>query len=138
VQSIHKKNIYRKAGFTLVEVVVALALLGILVVMATGLLVPLSVTNQSNDESRAAAIARSYIEVLKARWQVRSNFITSPYNIPTIGTSGDIKTPTDWTITINSSTWKAEDTLRTVVLTVTPKASNSKPVVLEVLISRPS
>ena len=139
VQFIHSKFSNREDGFTIIEVIVALALLGILVIMASGLLIPLSVTNQSNTEGRAAGIARSYIEILKSRWQIKGNYITAPYGVPTVGeVVGDIKIPTDWTLTVNSNTWKADDTIRTVTVTVTPDTKNSNPVVLEALITRPS
>jgi prepilin-type N-terminal cleavage/methylation domain-containing protein len=131
-----------KKGFTIVEVIVAMALLGVLVIIASGLLIPLKITNQSNAEGRAANLARSYIEILKSRWQVQTNYSNSPYNVPVVSstiTSADIKLPIGWTFTVNSADWTSSDTLRTVKITVKPDANDSvSDVVLETIINRPT
>jgi prepilin-type N-terminal cleavage/methylation domain-containing protein len=137
-----KKDTRFKQGFTLIEVIVAMALLGILVIMASGLLIPLKVTNQTSVEGRASSIARSYIEILKSRWLARTDYINSPYNVPLasdINTSADIKLPSGWTLTVNSADWTSNDTLRIVTVTVKPDASDTKSnVIIETMINRPS
>ena len=138
----NKKSVHFNQGFTLVEVIVAMALLGILVIMASGLLIPLKITNQTSVEERAAGIARSYIEILKSRWQVRTDYINLPYNVPNASDtdmSADIKLPTGWTLTVNDGIWTSNDTLRTVTVTIKPDASDSKSdVIIETMINRPS
>jgi prepilin-type N-terminal cleavage/methylation domain-containing protein len=137
-----KKNTQTKQGFTLVEVLVAMALLGILVIMASGLLIPLRITTQTSAEGRAASIARSYIEILKSRWLARTDYINSPYNVPSVSdtsTSADIKLPSGWILTVNSADWTSNDTLRTVTVTVKPDANDVKSnVIIETMINRPS
>ena len=110
--------------------------------MASGLLIPLKITNQTSVEERAAGIARSYIEILKSRWQVRTDYINLPYNVPNASDtdmSADIKLPTGWTLTVNDGIWTSNDTLRTVTVTIKPDASDSKSdVIIETMINRPS
>jgi prepilin-type N-terminal cleavage/methylation domain-containing protein len=121
------------SGFTLIEILVALALLGILGVVASGFLLPLRINRDSAQESQALTYARSYVEILKSRWLDKNTFenkdaagaILSPvtYGAPVVGTTGtaDIKFPSsDWKLETNKSTWASGDSIRTVEVTVTP------------------
>jgi prepilin-type N-terminal cleavage/methylation domain-containing protein len=161
---INKKQ--HKAGLTLIEVLISIALLGAVVLLAQGFIIPLQVTKRSNTESSALNIAKSYIELIKVNW-LRSdlygvsvatvNADTTFKYFPKWGSTGtvDIKVPVGWTIgavatstngtSASNTAFNAvklvtlKDTLRLVTVTVTPPIdSGSKPVVLTTLIARPS
>ncbi len=162
--AINKKQ--RNAGLTIIEVLISIALLGAVVLLAQGFIIPLQVTKKSNTESSALNIAKSYIELIKVNW-LRSdlygsdvatvNADTTFKYFPKWGSTGtvDVKVPVGWTVgaaaTSANGTSAAnaafnvgklvtlKDTLRLVTVTVTPPTdSGSKPVVLTTLISRPS
>jgi prepilin-type N-terminal cleavage/methylation domain-containing protein len=135
-------------GFTLIEILVALALLGILGVVASGFLLPLRINRDSSQESQALTYARSYVEVLKARWLDRNTFenknasgvalVPITYGVPVVGTTGaiDIKIPSnEWKIETNSTTWAPGDNLRTVEVKVT--TPNSKIYKVITMVTRP-
>ncbi len=161
--AINKKH---KSGLTLIEVLISIALLGAVVLLAQGFIIPLQVTKKSNTESSALNIAKSYMELIKVNW-LRSdlyglnvatvNADTTFKYFPKWGSAGtvDVKVPTGWTImavatSANSTSTSntafnaaklvtLKDTLRLVTVTVTPSTdSSSKPVVLTTLIARPS
>lgn len=157
-----------KAGFTLVELLISLAILGIVVVLSLGLVIPLKLTRTSNLESQGLNFAKSYLELVKVLWlqpnkygpgvtAVNTDFsATTPAYWPKVnGTGYDIQLPTGWTILAaataannpsasatnfaSASLITLSDTLRLVKVTVTPPTnSGGKPVVLTTLIVRPS
>ena len=138
----------RTTGFTLIEILVALVLLGVLGVVASGFLLPLRINRDSSQESQALTYARSYVEVLKARWLDRNTFenkdasgvvlVPITYGAPIVGTTGkvDIKIPSnDWKIETNSALWAPGDNLRTVEVKIT--TPNSKTYKVITMVTRP-
>jgi prepilin-type N-terminal cleavage/methylation domain-containing protein len=134
-----------RAGFTLIEVLVSLLLFGVLIVIASGLLLPLNLVKTTSTESRAVSFGRSYIEIVKSRWQISAAFTntgqSSDYGLPTASDTGspDIKLPTGWTLETNSATWSTSETIRTLTVTVKPSSTDTKTwVPLSVVITKPS
>ena len=116
------RKFHNRAAFTLIEVLVALLLLSAVVFIATGFIIPLQVTRQSATESSALNYARSYIELLKARWAIEGAYSTPTTNLPTATTVGtpDLLLPSGWSLETNSSAWTAGENRRTVTITVKP------------------
>jgi prepilin-type N-terminal cleavage/methylation domain-containing protein len=142
------KSTHKSKGFTLIEMMVALGLLGILGVVAGGFLLPMRMTNRTNNQSSGLTYARSYLEMVKNRWLELPTFKAAtppvvrvvPSTTPAVY---DMEIPTGWTVTLtcklasNSSTACDEaDQLRAVTVTVT--MPNQPDVKLSTLISRPS
>jgi prepilin-type N-terminal cleavage/methylation domain-containing protein len=138
----------RTNGFTLIEILVSLALLGILGVVASGFLLPLRINRDSSQESQALTYARSYVEVLKSRWLDQKTFenknssgialVPITYGAPTVGITGtvDIKLPSNtWKLETNSASWAPGDNLRTVEVTIT--TPNSKTYKVITMVTRP-
>lgn len=121
---------------------VSLSLFGLLIIIASGFLVPLKLTRQSGTESQGTNLARAYIEIVKARWQTQAAYTQTGYSLPIAsGTDpkADIKLPTGWTLEVNSTSWAVTDTIRTVTVTVKPVASTAKEyIVLSARINKPS
>jgi prepilin-type N-terminal cleavage/methylation domain-containing protein len=156
----------KESGLTLIEVLVSLALLGVIVFIMQGFVIPIKVTKQSSTESNALNFAKSYIELVKVNWLQSSLYGPSLSTVnadtaftywPEWGTIGSpaIKLPANWTITATATSANTtsasntkfttaklislQDTLRLVTVTVTPPTDfGSKPVVLTTLIARPS
>ncbi len=157
----------RKAGFTLVELLISLAVLTVVIFLSLGLIIPLRVTRASNLESQALNYAKSYTELVKIFWAqsnkygpniatVNTDFAgANPLYWPRIGSGNDIELATGWTLLAtvasanNSTALNAKftsptlttlaDTLRLLTVTVTPPAnSGGKPIELTTLITRPS
>jgi prepilin-type N-terminal cleavage/methylation domain-containing protein len=156
----------KESGLTLIEVLVSLALLGVIVFIMQGFVIPIKVTKQSSIESNALNFAKSYIELVKVNWLQSSLYGPSLATVnadttftywPEWGTTGSpaLKLPTNWTITATATSANTtsasnakfttaklislQDTLRLVTVTVTPPTDfGSKPVVLTTLIARPS
>jgi type II secretory pathway pseudopilin PulG len=134
-------------GLTLVEILVALLLLSTVALVAGGFVLPLRLSADSQRETQAVTLARSYLELVKVRWLNSGNFGSSPsWGLPTVSstaTNVDIELPANWTLTVASgfgttpTPWTTTDTLRTIVVTVRPAGNASKPVVLSTLIARP-
>jgi prepilin-type N-terminal cleavage/methylation domain-containing protein len=61
-------NASKSTGFSLIEMLVSLVLVGTLVLIASGFLLPLQLTRTSARESNALSYARSYLELLRASW----------------------------------------------------------------------
>jgi prepilin-type N-terminal cleavage/methylation domain-containing protein len=163
-RAINKKQFQK--GLTVIEVLVAIALLGAVVLLAQGFVIPLQLTQRSSLESSSLNYAKSYIELIKVNWLQASLYGLDVATVnadstfkywPKWGTTGtvDIKLPTGWTIaavatsantsSVNDAKFNAvalktlKDTLRLVTVTVTPPtASGAKPIVLTTLIARPS
>jgi Tfp pilus assembly protein PilV len=144
---------------TIIEVLVSLVLLGSVVFVVQGFLIPLQVTRASSLEIQGLSYARSYVELTKARWLVNASYGTTTANAvwPTWGSSGtvDLQVGTGWTVTrtiavIPTATTadtrfqvaalaSLADTLRQVTVTVTPPTgSGGKPITLTTLIGRPN
>lgn len=149
-------------GLTIVEVLVALVLLGVVILISAGLIIPLRVTRDSNIETQALSLARSYIELVRQRWLDPAEYEQSPSNNtvdpkwPTAGTatSNDLVLPNGWTLTTEAtiriganrySDGDAEfasstnlrrfrDTIRNVKITITPN-NGAKSVTLETVIT---
>ena len=110
---------------------VALALLGVIGLIAGGFLLPLRLSRTSNVETQGLSLARSYLELVKNRWQVLEAYCKVSDDL-----MGAITKPQGWTISTNKAAWKQADELRTVTVTVTP--ANSPTVQLATKIIRPS
>jgi prepilin-type N-terminal cleavage/methylation domain-containing protein len=151
----HVSNLkHRKtSGLTIIEVLVSLILLGVLVLIASGLVIPLRLTRDSGIETQALTYGRSYMELVKSLWLEPSKY--NAITLPVIsGSSASIKIPSGWTVTptVNRFTSPTtelpqfgntavesmrayKDTLREVVVTVTPP--NGKAITLRTIIARP-
>jgi prepilin-type N-terminal cleavage/methylation domain-containing protein len=138
----------KSTGFTLVEMMVALGLLGVLGVVAGGFLLPMRMTSRTSNQSSGLTYARSYLEMVKNRWLELPTFKSAtapmvrvaPSTTPTVY---DIEIPSGWTATLtcrlssNTATACDEgDQLRAVTVTLT--IPNQADVKLSTLISRPS
>lgn len=111
------------AGFTLIEMIVSLVLVGILGVIATGFLTPLQINRRTAQEGQATNHARSYLELVKGRWLNTSTFATG--SLPKVcaktstDTDCDLKMDTGWNVGVDATlvaSWAATDTLRTVTV----------------------
>jgi prepilin-type N-terminal cleavage/methylation domain-containing protein len=156
----NKKLFITSQGLTIVEVIVAIALLAVVVLISAGFVVPLQVTRSSSIETQALAYGRSYLELVREQWLESAKYESSPADAtpnpvwPRLtGGTVDLKIPIDWSITpsvqIISSPTSANvafnaigltayrDTLRKVTVTVTP-SNDGKPISLTTIIARPS
>jgi prepilin-type N-terminal cleavage/methylation domain-containing protein len=113
----------KQAGFTLIEMMVALALVGILGIVASGFLTPFQINRHSSQESQATNYARSYLELVKGRWLNSASFKSG--SLPKTCASGstdtdcDFKLSTGWSLGISAAdvtAWKDTDTLRLVTV----------------------
>jgi prepilin-type N-terminal cleavage/methylation domain-containing protein len=136
----------RRAGFTLIEILVSLVLVGVLILITSSLILPLRITRASSVETQAVAFAQSYIELVKSRWQVATAFEaganTTGDLLPVVDstTTADIRIPDGWVFEVDKSGWTATDTIRTLKITVKPKDTTSTTgwVILTTKITRPS
>ena len=63
-------------GFSLVEVIVAIAVLGVILVAVGGLMTGnLSLRRSSNQATEAVQLATSYLESVKRSWSVLDNYV---------------------------------------------------------------
>jgi prepilin-type N-terminal cleavage/methylation domain-containing protein len=138
----------KNSGFTIIEVLVSLVLVGGLVLILSTLVLPLQINRSTNIETQGIAFARSYLEIIKSRWQVRSGttgFLSGATSLPTwsdsLGTA-DVKVPTGWKIEVDTTSWSSSSTLRTVTVVVKPAntdpGSPEKWIKLETKIIAPS
>ncbi len=100
------KSFDSKSGLTVVEVLVAVGLLGVVALITLGLIIPLRVTRDSNVETQALAYGRSYLELVRESWLEPSNYEASPSNATinpvwpsTTGGTPDLTLPSGWIIT---------------------------------------
>lgn len=64
------------AGFSLVEVIVAIAVLGVILVAVGGLMTGnLTLRRSSNQATEAIQISTSYLEAIKRHWSVLDNWV---------------------------------------------------------------
>jgi prepilin-type N-terminal cleavage/methylation domain-containing protein len=135
----------RQKGFTLVEMMVALVLVGILGLIGSGFLLPMQMNRQSNSQAQALSYARSYLEILKGRWLDVSLY--KKKTLPTWKEKGastpataDIEVPVDWEISVpeaaSTTAWADGNNIRTV--TVVVKIPNQPDFKLSSQITRPS
>jgi prepilin-type N-terminal cleavage/methylation domain-containing protein len=157
--------ITKDAGFSIVEVLVSLVLLGVLVLVTTGFLTPLRLTRNSALQSSALSYARSYMELAKSKWQsdasafqanqladggsdgtpdgillkypagMTSSNIAVTSTVPANGTIMVRQCPNPSSI-INCVT-VAKTSLRRIRITVTPP-DNLAPIILETMVVSPS
>jgi prepilin-type N-terminal cleavage/methylation domain-containing protein len=128
----------KTSGLTLIEMLVAITLLGFVGVALTGFLTPFKISQDSSQESVATAYGRTYIETLKAKWTDKAVFdaktmLTKSTDDPKPA-SPEIELSDGWDVSVNSGDWTTTGTLRTVKVTVT--APNSKTFLLSTQISR--
>ena len=65
------------AGFSLVEVIIAIAILGVILVAVGGLMTGnLTLRRSSNQATEAIQISTSYLEAIKRHWSVLDNWVT--------------------------------------------------------------
>jgi prepilin-type N-terminal cleavage/methylation domain-containing protein len=127
-----------KQGLTIVEVLVALVLLGVLGLISLGIVLPLRLNRDAGLSSQATGFARSYLELVKSRWlDLPSYNAFSLPNVCTVTASNcDLVISTGWTVgVINNSTWTATDNLRPV--TVQVKQPDGGVLQLSTLVARP-
>jgi prepilin-type N-terminal cleavage/methylation domain-containing protein len=135
-----RKNQY---GFTLIEMMVALVLVGVLGVIGSGFLLPLQMNRQSNSQSQALSYARSYLEIVKGRWldaTAYKNKILPTWKVQGTTGSADIEVPKDWEISVpeaaDATAWEDSKNIRTV--TVQIKIPKQASFTLSSQITRPS
>jgi prepilin-type N-terminal cleavage/methylation domain-containing protein len=135
---------YQK-GFTLIEMMVALVLVGLLGLIGGGFLLPMKMSRDANAQSQALSYARSYLEMIKGRW-LDVNLYKNK-TLPTVKIQGastpataDIEVPTGWTISVveasNAAAWADTNNIRTV--TVKVSSPNQPDFTLSSQITRPS
>ena len=134
-----------KSGFTLIEILISLVLVGLLILITSSLILPLRLTRSSNIETQAVAFGQSYIELIKSRWQVQSNFIAGEALLPKASSSPspapEILLPAGWTLVVDgASSWTTNDTIRIVKVIVKPIGTTkiSEWIVITTKITRPS
>jgi prepilin-type N-terminal cleavage/methylation domain-containing protein len=130
----------RQAGFSLIEVLVAIGLVGILGVIAGGFILPLRLTRTSANESQSLTLARSYLELTKNRWLTKKDYENQ--TMPTTNAGNDVKLPVGWTLTtvckeatLNTACSITDD-FRTLKVTLTPP--NGPALALTTQIAKPS
>jgi prepilin-type N-terminal cleavage/methylation domain-containing protein len=129
-----------KQGLTLVEVLVALVLLGVLGLISLGIVLPLRLNRDANLDTQATGLARSYLELVKTRWLDLPTFnaLTLPNVCTTAAPTCDLVINTGWTVEVPATVvtgWAATDNLRTVTVLVRQPGGNV--VELSTLVARP-
>ena len=128
-----------KNGFTLIEVLVSLALFGIVLLVTTGLILPLNLTRASSAETSAIAVGQSYLELLKSKWSDDTNY--TAMTLPTVCNAPatcDLKILTGWSLGVKSSiqsVWAATDLLRNIVIEV--QTADGKKISFSTLVAKP-
>jgi prepilin-type N-terminal cleavage/methylation domain-containing protein len=135
---VHKEN-----GFTLIEMLVSLVLLGVVLLVTSGLVLPLQLTRTASNETTGAAVAQSYLELVKNKWLNENSYTNMVLpvtclksDITTVGC--DIRVDSGWTLNIKptvSSAWTSVQTLRSVVVEVT--MPDGKIIPFSTLVARP-
>ena len=124
-------------GFTIVEILVALMLLGVLGMVALGMVLPLRVNRDTNLETRATAYARSYLELVKGRWLTSTVYEAG--TLPTTCTIGtcDLLLEARWDVKVAtpSPAWTVTDQLRKIDVIVTN--SDNKALTFSTLVAKP-
>ena len=70
-------NFGRSAGFSLIEVVVAIAVLGVILVAVAGLMTGnLGLRRTSTQSTEAVQLGASYLESVKRSWSVLDNYVS--------------------------------------------------------------
>jgi prepilin-type N-terminal cleavage/methylation domain-containing protein len=131
-----------KSGFTIVELLVALLLLGALITVAGGFVLPLRLTRDSGAESKATAVAQSYLELLKGRWLAPADYAAQTLPVVCLNSSTatncDLKIQDDWTLGIDATTkaaWTATEALRPVVVEIV--STGGRKITFRTLVARP-
>jgi prepilin-type N-terminal cleavage/methylation domain-containing protein len=133
-------------GFTLIEMMVALVLVGVLGLIGGGFLLPMKMSRDANAQSQALSYARSYLEIIKGRW-LDANVYKSK-TLPTWKEKGattpltaDVEVPVGWAIVVPeaasaSTAWADANNIRTVTVKIT--SPNQPDFTLSSEITRPS
>jgi Tfp pilus assembly protein PilV len=118
-------------GLSLVEVLVSLLLLGGVIILSLGIVIPLRVTKTSAVETQALSLARSYIELVRTRWSDENFYAGSDAasddgkattlvrgRWPKAATASpyDLKLPTGWTLERSAVTQSTVSTANTTKL----------------------
>lgn len=74
MKHLRSKSRQGKAGFTLVEVLVAIVIIGITLSMFAYLVNSLRISSNARNETSAAVFARNYFDTLRSLWQVESRY----------------------------------------------------------------
>jgi prepilin-type N-terminal cleavage/methylation domain-containing protein len=132
-------------GLTLIEMMVALVLVGVLGLISGGFLLPMKMNRDSNAQAQALSYARSYLEMIKGRWLDVNTYKSK--TLPTWKVKGattpataDLELPTGWAINIpessNATAWADANNIRTVTVEIT--IPNQADFTLSSQITRPS
>ncbi len=131
-----------KSGFTIVELLVALVLLGALITVAGGFVLPLRLTRDSGSESKATAVAQSYLELLKGKWLTDADYTAQTLPVvcqnSSAATNCDLKIQDDWTLGINATTkaaWTTTEALRPVIVEIV--LPGNRTITFRTLVARP-
>jgi prepilin-type N-terminal cleavage/methylation domain-containing protein len=124
-----------KKGFSLVEVLVALMLIGVATLMLSFFSGGFTLSRQAQEDTQAQVLARSYFDTLRSYWSVYQNYTsyTSGNPLP----ANLISVPSGYTTTTTASAIAGRNnSSRTVTLTIsTPK---NKTLVFTTQITAPS
>jgi prepilin-type N-terminal cleavage/methylation domain-containing protein len=132
-------------GLTLIEMMVALVLVGVLGLISGGFLLPMKMNRDSNAQSQALSYARSYLEMIKGRWLDASVYKSK--TLPTwkvkgatIPATADLEVPTGWAISVpeaaSTTAWADVNNIRVVTVKIT--IPNQADFTLSSQITRPS
>jgi prepilin-type N-terminal cleavage/methylation domain-containing protein len=135
----------RQEGLTLIEMMVALILVGVLGLISSGFLLPMKMSRDANTQSQALSYARSYLEMVKGRWldvTVYKNKTLPTWKVQgaTTPVTADVEVPLGWSISVpeasSASAWADANNIRTV--TVKISIPNQADFTLSSQITRPS
>jgi prepilin-type N-terminal cleavage/methylation domain-containing protein len=135
----------RQQGLTLIEMMVALVLVGILGLISGGFILPMKMNRDSNAQAQALSYARSYLEMVKGRWldaTVYKNKTLPTWKVKGASTpaTADIEVPNGWEISVpeaaSTTAWADTNNIR--MVTVKIKIPNQADFTLSSQITRPS
>ncbi|WP_161884400.1 type IV pilus modification PilV family protein [Deinococcus alpinitundrae] len=85
-------------GFTLIETLVAVALTGILIIIASYFSSSLLDTSKAKNATVAQTFSRSYLDVLRTKWSVPNQYLTTSLPNPT-ASALEVKPPDNYSYT---------------------------------------
>jgi prepilin-type N-terminal cleavage/methylation domain-containing protein len=108
----------RNRGFTLIEVLVSLTLVGVLGSASAGLIFPLRLGRQATSQAQALTVARSYLETARLRWRTPAGYASGASVLPA---ASGVGLPAGWVLdTPGSQAWTGTDAVRTLSVRVGP------------------